>query len=205
MLAFVALFAISRWPGLFPPCFSVAYALAFCAGVYFRGSMAWWLPLGTMFLTDLALNFYYQHEYPDGNIWGAANLSNLALNYIGYALLIFLGRRFQSRSPFLHLLGGGLLGAILFYLITNTAAWFINPYHNAEYTRTLTGWLIALTRGTNGFPPTWDFFRNTIMSSGLFTTLFVVSEKIASAESSSDKLAGTEEEESEEAKEEASA
>jgi len=43
---FIAVFAVSRIPHLLPPNFSVAYAFAFCAGVYFRGAMAWWLPLG---------------------------------------------------------------------------------------------------------------------------------------------------------------
>ena len=35
---FIAVFAVSRIPGLMPPNFSVAYAFAFCAGVYFRGA-----------------------------------------------------------------------------------------------------------------------------------------------------------------------
>lgn len=204
-LLFLALFAISRWPGLFPPSFSVAYALAFCAGVYFRGSMGWWLPLGAMLLTDIGLNFYYQHQYPDEEVWNAANLSNLTLNYLGYMLLILLGRRFNRQSSFLRLLAGGVLGAMLFYLVTNTAAWLINPFHAPEYTKTLHGWLLALTRGIGGYPPTWEFFRNTLLSGGLFTALFVASEKTANAESPADKLAGAEGEENTEATEEAGA
>src|SRR5208282_125033 len=61
---FLALVALSRWPGLFPPSFSVAYALAFCAGVYFRGAMAWWLPLGVMAATDVGLSVFYYHVNP---------------------------------------------------------------------------------------------------------------------------------------------
>ena len=63
---FLALFALSRWPGLFPPNFSAATALAFCAGVYFAGATAWWLPLGTMLATDVALNVFYYHVAPGG-------------------------------------------------------------------------------------------------------------------------------------------
>ena len=33
------------------------------------------------------------------------------------------------------------------------------------------GWLAALITGTKGFPPTWEFFRNTLLSGGLFTGL----------------------------------
>jgi hypothetical protein len=49
----------------------------------------------------------------------------------------------------------------------------LNPFDNKEYTRDLTGWLLALTKGTGGFPPTWMFLRNTLLSGGLFTGLFV--------------------------------
>src|SRR6266436_7809760 len=55
----MAVFALTRWPGLLPPNFSAFYALAFCAGVYFPKRLAWWLPMGTMMVTDLLLNFYY--------------------------------------------------------------------------------------------------------------------------------------------------
>ena len=74
-----------------------------------------------------------------------------------------------------------MLGAILFYLITNTAAWLFNPFGNPEYTKDLTGWLIALTKGTAGHPPTWEFFRNTLLSGGLFTGLFVGAMKLSEA------------------------
>ena len=103
---FIAVFAVSRIPHLLPPNFSVAYAFAFCAGVYFRGAMAWWLPLGVMLATDIGLNFYYQHVNPDNNVWCASNLANLAFNYAAYAALIFLGRRFRPQSRFTALLGG---------------------------------------------------------------------------------------------------
>jgi hypothetical protein len=186
---FVATFALSRIPGLLPLNFSVAYAFAFCAGVYFRGARAWWLPLGVMLATDLGLNIYYQHLDPAHDVWDSRNLANLAFNYIAYAVLILLGRRFKPQSSFLGLLGGGLLGAILFYFITNTASWFFNPFHCPEYTKTIVGWIIALTKGTGGFPPTWEFFRNTLLSGGLFTALFAAAAKLT-AESPADKTAG---------------
>ena len=189
---FIVVFAVSRIPGLMPPNFSVAYALAFCAGVFFPGWRAWWLPLGVMLATDIGLNFYYQHKDPGGDVWSTANLANLACNYAAYAVLIFLGRRFKPQTSLLGLLGGGILGAILFYFITNTASWLFNPFHNPEYTKTLAGWIIALTKGTGGYPPTWEFFRNTLLSGGLFTALFAAAGKLT-AESPADKTAGARE------------
>ena len=191
---FLAVFALSRWPDLFPPSFSAAYAVAFCAGVFFRRGAAWWLPLGTLLLTDVALNLYYwTRGWP---VWDWSVLRYQLLNYAGYVVLIFLGRRFKPRSSFVSLLGGGILGALLFYLITNTASWLFNPFQNPEFTKNFWGWLTALITGTKGWPQTWEFFRNTLLSGGLFTGLFVGAMKLT-AESPQDKTAGARDEEAE--------
>jgi hypothetical protein len=195
---FVALFALSRWPGLLPVNFSAAYALAFCAGVYFPKRLSWWLPLVVLLATDIGLNFYYQHQDPRYNVWSGSNFANLAFNYAAYGVLVFLGRRFKPQSSVASLLGGGLLGAILFYLITNTASWFFNPFPSAEYTKTLAGWIVALTKGISGWPSTLEFFRNTLLGTGLFTGMFVAAEKLtASTESPSEKVAGARSDETE--------
>lgn len=165
-------FAITRWPGLMPPNFSAAYALVFCAGVFFRNRLGWWVPLGVMAATDVALNFFYYQ--PRG--WGGFQAYQL-MNYLAYAAIFWLGRRFQPRAGFASLVGGGLLSAVLFYLITNTAAWFLNPFSNSEYDHSWKSWLLALTLGTGSWPDTWMFFRNTLLSSGLFTALFVAAMK----------------------------
>lgn len=168
----MAVFALTRVPGMLPQNFSAAYALVFCAGVYFTGRMAWWLPLGTMLATDIGLNLYYGLAL-GWDVWTPSNIAYLAFNYVAYLALVWLGRRFKPQSSFAALLSGGIVGAILFYLITNTASWFFNPFSNPEYTKTLAGWLTALTKGTVGWPQTWEFFRNTLLSGGLFTGLFV--------------------------------
>lgn len=161
----------------------------FCAGVFFVGRMAWWLPLGTMLLTDIALNFHYASLGYD--VWKPANLAYQACNYVAFIAIIFLGKRFKPAASFLALLGGGILGALLFYLITNTASWLVNPFNNPDYPKTLLGWIKALTIGTAGWPETWQFFKNTMMSSAIFTALFAATAKLtASAESPADKEAG---------------
>ncbi len=190
-VVFLALFALSRWPGLFPPNFSAATALAFCAGVYFRGAAAWWLPLGVMAATDVTLNVFYYHVAPFG--------SYLWLNYAIYAGLIGLGKWFGRRAAFWKLLGGGLLGAVIFYLVTNTLSWLQDP----AYVKTIAGWIQALTTGRPDWhPTTWEMFRNTLGSGGLFTALFAGSAKLTeSAESPADKTAGARDEEEPEAEE----
>lgn len=164
-------FAITRWPDLMPPNFSAAYALVFCAGVYFRDRLAWWVPLLIMALTDVAINCYYTFfAEPRVNAFQFYQL----MNYVAYVLIFCVGRRFEPKARFLSLLCGGLLGAVIFYVVTNTAAWFFNPFGNPEYvSKTLATWFIALTKGAGSWPQTWQFFWNTLFSTGLFTGLFV--------------------------------
>lgn len=203
-LLLVAVFAVSRIPGLMPENFSAAYALMFCAGVYFPGRLGWWLPLGVMLGTDLGLNLYY-HFGRGLDVFNFQLLKYLAGNYGAYAALIWLGRRFSAKDHFAWLLGGGLLGALLFYLLTNTLSWLLNPFHNPEYTKTLMGWLTALTKGTAGYPQTWEFFRNTLLSGGLFTGLFVGAMKLTTPAESPVEKGETTGDQEEEAPEEARA
>jgi len=160
-------FALTRWPGLLPVNFSAAYALAFCAGIYFPKRLAWPLPLATLLATDMLMNVLYYRVAPVS--------AYMLVNYAAYAAIIALGQRFSARAPWLKLLGGSLLGAVLFYLVTNTAAWLQNP----GYTKTLSGWLQALTTGIPGYPPTWLFFWKTLLSGGLFTGLFAGAMKLS--------------------------
>jgi hypothetical protein len=184
--AFMLLFALSRIPGVLPLNFSAAYAIAFCGGVYFSGAMAWWLPLGTLAATDLLLNVFYYHQ--------PVFSGYMLVKTLGFAGIVAIGRLFSRRAHFFKLLGGGLLGAILFYLVTNTASWLYDP----GYAKTLAAWIQALTTGLPGLPPTWEFFRNTLLSGGLFTALFVGAMKLtADAESPAEKRAGAREEEAE--------
>jgi len=178
---FVLVFALSRIPGLMPPNFSVAYAFAFCAGSFLGGALAWWLPLLTMLITDVALNLLYYHTAPVGFY--------LVLNYALYALLIALGKWFGRKAPFFKLVLGGVLGAVIFYLITNTLAWL----QDSAYAKTFAGWIQALTTGRPDWhPTTWEMFRNTLLSGGLFTALFAAAGKLT-AESPADKTAGARE------------
>jgi hypothetical protein len=176
-LLLMAVFAVTRWPGCMPENFSAAYALAFCAGVYFPGAMAWWAPLGTLVATDILLNcFCYNAAMPDSNST-LQMLFYLTPNYAAYGASIWLGRRFGAAASWLKLLAGGVMGALLFYFLTNTWAWVQNP----EYAKTVAGWIQALTVGTPGWPHTWEFFRNTLLSGGLFTGLFAGAMKLAPA------------------------
>jgi hypothetical protein len=189
-ILFVLVFALSRIPDPLLPGFSAAYALAFCAGVYLRGSLAWWLPLAVMVVTDAVLNIFRYHVTPFQ--------PELLLNYAIYAGLIAMGKWFSKRAGFWKLVLGGTLGAAIFYFLTNTISWLQDPH----YAKTLAGWVQALFTGLPGWPPSWEFFRNTLLSGAVFTALFAAAAK-AAEESPAEKTAGAAEPENQETADEA--
>lgn len=152
--------ALTRWPDLLPANFSAVLALIFCAAVYFPRVLGWCLILPTLLLTDVLLNLHYGR--------GLFHIYMLP-NYLSYACILWMGQQFSSKTSWVKLLGGGLLGAVLFYLITNTISFFQDP----AYAKTFAGWLQALTVGVPGFPPTWTFFRHSLLGTGLFSGLFI--------------------------------
>ena len=187
--------AISMWPGMSEPMaralglgnglnFSAAYALAFCAGVYFPKRMKWILPLAMFVIVNILTNLYYGvspfHRY-------------LFVKIAAFGALIWLGTRYSAKNSTFKLVRGGLLGALVFYVITNTASWLWDP----AYAKTLAGWLQALTIGSPGFPPTIQFLLNSLISGGLFTGLFAGAMKLTAADE-----AAKEEQEDEASKEE---
>jgi hypothetical protein len=179
-LLLILVFALSRWPGVLPDNFSAAYALVFCAGLYLSGVAGWIIPLGVMAGTDLVISRVF---YPQYFTWSTF-LLNQAPNYIAYAGLIALGRSVGRKRPWWLLLCGGMVAAMLFYLVTNTASWLI-----LGYPKTWAGWIQAMTTGLPGHAQTWEFFRNTLSSGGLFTGLFVGAMKMTEAQEEKEKEA----------------
>ena len=95
---FALVVALSRWPGLFPPNFSVVYSLCLCGGMFFPGRLSVALPLGTLLVSDVALNLWYQ--FGKGySVWDPVSLLYMAGNYAGYAALYLLGRGLRPFVP----------------------------------------------------------------------------------------------------------
>jgi hypothetical protein len=138
-------------------------AIAFCGAVYFKNRWMWLVPFAALGLSDLYINWFYAREY--GHEW---NLAGFVARTACFAAAIGLGAWVSRRKSWLWLLNGSLLGAILFYLVTNTQSWLADPF----YAKTLAGWWQALTVGHPEYPPTIYFFRNTLFGDLMFTGLF---------------------------------
>jgi len=178
-LLLMVVFAVSRWPGVLPANFSAAYALVFCAGLYFPGRLGWVIPLGTLLITDLVLTKFAYHSDLSFKVF----IMDMAPNYLGYAGLILLGRGLGSgKKSWLTLVCGGVVGAFVFYIVSNIGAWLTMP----QYAKTLSGLIQALTVGLPGLPHTWTFFLKSLSSTGLFTGLFVGAVKMLEASESAE-------------------
>ncbi|MDP6679728.1 MAG: hypothetical protein QGG72_12615 [Verrucomicrobiota bacterium] len=159
-LVLMLVFAASRWPGMLPQNFSAAHALLFCAAFWLPGWMGWVLPLATIIVTDILLNLL-AYDLP-------VMVPELISNWMILALFVVLAKWLARRRSYGRVFLGTLLGALLFYLVSNTVSWMVNP----AYTKTIAGWVQALTVGLPGFPPTWVFGLKSLFGTGLFTGLF---------------------------------
>lgn len=159
-LVLMLVFAASRWPGMLPQNFSAAHALLFCAAFWLPGWMGWVLPLATIIVTDVLLNLFH-YSMP-------VMVPELVVNWMILALFVVLAKWLARRRSYGRVFVGTLIGALLFYLVSNTVSWMVNP----AYAKTIAGWVQALTVGLPGFPPTWLFGLKSLLGTGLFTGLF---------------------------------
>ena len=187
-LLLMLLFAVSRWPGMLPQNFSAAHALLFCAAFWLPGWMGWVLPLATIIVTDILLNvFAYDVTVLD---------PRLVTNWMILALFVVLAKWLARRRSYGRVFLGTLFGALLFYLVSNSVSWMVNP----AYAKTIAGWVQALTVGLPGFPPTWMFGLKTLLGTGLFTGLFAGAMKLSEAMDATEPEPEAEDTEEDEAK-----
>jgi hypothetical protein len=150
--------------------FAPLMALTFCGAVYFRDKRLWLVPFAALTLSDLYLNYYYAEVFHESWSWPSV-LTRLAC----FAFALPLGALVANGKNWSTLFGGALSCSLLFYVATNTDAWWRDPY----YAKTAADWARALTTGRPEFPPTIWFFRNTLASDLLFTGAFAFAMEFA--------------------------
>lgn len=142
------------------PNFSPVPAMALCAAAFLPGWSPLALVLGIVSLSDAAL----------AAALGFPLLTPGQMLLWGALVLIFaLGKTLPVRTwgfpSFAFALMGGSIG---FYLLANSVSWAADP----GYPKSLAGWWQAQTSGLPGFPPSWMFLRNSLVSDLLFGSLF---------------------------------
>lgn len=136
-------------------------AVAWCAGAYLPRRLALLAPLGILAISDVIIDAHY----------GAAFFTaQMAVRYLVLAAIALCALGLRGRINLPVTLAGTLGGSITFYAVTNAFCWLGSP----DYPQTVGGLWQALTVGLPGYLPSWYFFRNALVSDGLYSILFVV-------------------------------
>jgi hypothetical protein len=135
------------------PNLSPLMAFAFAGAIVVPRPLPWWswavILLGVDALSQGAA------------LWNPQNLPVILLTYACYVAAAWWGARLRTAGAGIgNTLAGTLACSILFYLVTNTFCWATE----AVYAKTFGGWLQCLVTGTPGLPPTWMFFRNSLVA-----------------------------------------
>jgi hypothetical protein len=164
-LCFIAAALVLRWlkltsPGMnLLPNYSPWMALAFTGTLVMPRVLPWFVwPLAMLGINLAALG-----------AGSAFDVESLAI-YAMYTVAAFSASRLRGEMSVLQSLLGVVLCSVIFYVITNTAAWFAVP----AYAKTLAGWVQAMTVGLPAYAPTWTFLKSSLISDLSFSTLLLV-------------------------------
>jgi hypothetical protein len=143
--------------------FAPLAAIALCSAAYFPGKYKFSVPLVTLFISDAVIDFRYGAPLLDPQI---------LVRYAALALIGCMGVLLGNRASLKTLLPASLAGSTIFYVITNAFSWWMDP----GYAKDWAGLIQALTVGLPQYSatPSWMFFRNSVISDFVFTSLFVV-------------------------------
>lgn len=133
-ILFGALLRVIPHPANFVP----IAATALFAGVYLKKRDALLLPIVIMFISDIFIGF--------------DSIQSRLMVYGSFFLIGLIGLAIRNRKNVFTVMGGSLLGSVLFYLITNCVIF----YSTRMYPHTIAGQIASYM---NALP----FFRNTLL------------------------------------------
>ncbi|TDU67217.1 hypothetical protein EI77_03419 [Prosthecobacter fusiformis] len=146
------------------PNFAPWMALAFTGTLVFpRGSLPWWAWPVMLIAIDFAAMGAQLWTLADGR-------AEVFLTYGLYAAAAWTANQMRGKAGILQSLLGVVTCGIVFYVVTNVLCWWVKPY----YAKDLAGLVQALTTGLPGFPPTWTFLRNSLLSDLGFSAVLLV-------------------------------
>jgi hypothetical protein len=139
-----------------PPNFSPVEAIALFGGAYFA-SRQWAaiVPLLAMLISDLALGALHGADY--ATYLGGASFWSV---YACIAISVVLGFGLRGKVDGKRVLGYALAGSVLFFVVTNFAAWLSDP----TYPKTAGGLAAAYVAGI-------PFFRWTLLGTLTYAAL----------------------------------
>ena len=136
--------------------FSPLVAVALFAGAFFRKGWAFAIPFVAMLISDVVIEMAFRLGYTE--TWGF--YAGMLYNYPAYALLVCLGMLLRkpyeklsergvtgSLSFFGLAIGTGLVGSVVFFLVTNFGAWIEFATRYNAYPLTFAGLMECYAAG----------------------------------------------------------
>lgn len=125
------------------PNFTPVLSMAFLGGMYLKGRQAVYVPLALMVISDFIIGFY----------------PLMFLTWGSIVLISFLGIWLKENKGFVTVLGGSILSALVFFMVTNFASWLTLYPHTFDGIRQC--YILAI-----------PFFRSTFVSTVAYSLVF---------------------------------
>lgn len=131
-----------------PANFTAVGAIALFGGLYLPRRYAVIGPLVVMFISDIFLGFYHP--------------ALMAAVYAGFAIMTGIGLVVRRNKKIVTVLGGTILGSMIFYLITNFAVWIFGTMYPHTWSGLINCYYLAL-----------PFFKNTLLGDLTYVSVLV--------------------------------
>lgn len=131
-----------------PVNFTPLGALAFFTALYLPRRYAIVLPIFALCISDIFIGFY---------AW-----QMMCAVYGSFIIVALIALYVKKHKSFAYILGGTVLGSILFFLITNMAVWIFGTIYTHDFGGLLQSYYMAI-----------PFFRNSLLGDLFYTSIFV--------------------------------
>ena len=126
-------------------------AIALFGGVYFKDKIfAFLVPLMALFVTDIIIEI----------IGGPGFYKGMISVYAAFLIVGCIGLLIRNHVNFRNVVAGALASSVIFFLITNFAAWLGNPFYAQNFGGLMTSYAAGLA-----------FYKNEVLGSFFFNTV----------------------------------
>jgi len=142
---------IPHWPNFTP-----IAAMALFGGAYLgRKHLAFLIPFAAMFLSDLILGLHK-------DMWAV---------YLAFGFTVLIGTWIRSNIRFSNVAAASVASSVIFFLLTNFAAWLSSPFYPQTFTGLMQSYLAGLAFFNNGSLGI-SFFLNEIVGTLFYNGVF---------------------------------
>ncbi|TSA25678.1 MAG: hypothetical protein D4R67_09625 [Bacteroidetes bacterium] len=151
ILAAALMRLLPHWPNFTP-----VAAMALFAGTYFeRKQFAFAIPIAAMFLSDIVLGFHVL----------------MPAVYLSFVITVVIGATIRKHISVRNVVLASLASAVIFFLITNFAAWLATPFYPQNFMGLMESYLAGLAFFNDGSKGI-SFFVNDILGTLFFSAVF---------------------------------